>query len=141
LADDALKKNRAFFETHYKGFDGFKAYLKDESASNDLFLRTALDIYKNNVLESLEAGETDKTEYKNELFYTGIIAPDKTGDAGYFIHAKTVLPNKKIFVTGSYVNKQAELIAFAALPDDNAAKKSPSYYLIISADNKIYYRY
>jgi hypothetical protein len=28
-----------------------------------------------------------------------------------------------------------------ALPGDDAAKKSPSYYLIISAGNKVYYRY
>jgi hypothetical protein len=118
---EAVKKYRAFFETHYKGFDGFKSYLKDESASNDLFLHTALDAYKNNVLELSEASATDKIEYKNEPFYTGLITPDKTGDAGYFIHAKTVLSNKKIFVTGSYVNKQTELIAFAALLNENVA--------------------
>ncbi|MDR0694033.1 MAG: hypothetical protein LBF81_01860 [Prevotellaceae bacterium] len=118
---EAVKKYRAFFETHYKGFDGFKAYLKDESASNDLFLHEALDIYKDNVLELPEAGATDKIEYKNEPFYTTLITPGKIGDAGYFIHAKTVLPNKKIFVTGSYVNKAAELTAFAALLNDNTA--------------------
>ena len=116
-----MKKYRAFFDAHYKGFDGFKSYIKDEAAGNDAFLHGALDIYKNNVLEALEAGATDKVEYKNESFYTTLISPAKTGAAGYFIHAKTVLPDKKIFVTGSYINKQAECIAFAALLNGNAA--------------------
>jgi hypothetical protein len=117
---EAVKKYQAFFATHYKGFDGFKSYLKDEAAGNDLFLHTALDIYKDNVLEALEAAATDRIEYKNEPFYTTLVTPDKTGDAGYFIHAKTVLPDKKVFVTGSYVDKAAELTAFAALLNDDA---------------------
>jgi hypothetical protein len=116
---EAVKKYRTFFDAHYKGFDGFKAYLKDETAGNDLFLHEALDVYAANVLESLETAATDKIEYKNEPFYTTVLTPDKTGDAGYFIHAKTVLPDKKVFVTGSYVNQQAPPVAFAALLHDS----------------------
>ncbi|MDR1406195.1 MAG: hypothetical protein LBI89_03215 [Prevotellaceae bacterium] len=120
---EALKKYRTFFTARYKSFDGFKAYRNSEATENDLFLHAALDAYKNNVLAAAETGTADSTEYKNEPFYTAPAAdmPDKTGTSGYFIHAKTMLPNKKIFVTGSYVNKQAESIAFAALLSDNAA--------------------
>jgi hypothetical protein len=121
VTPEAVQKYRAFFDAHYKGFDGFESYLKDEAAGNDAFLHAALDMYKDNVLAAVEATATGEIAYNGEPFYTTLVTPGKAGAAGYFIHAKTVLPDKKVLVAGSYVNKQAEILAFAALLNEHAA--------------------
>jgi hypothetical protein len=118
VAPEAVKKYNAFFETNYKGIDGFKTYLQNEAKDNDKQLKTALDIYKNNVYNSLSPDIIRTITYNGEQLFASIIIPDSVGKSGYFIHSKSVLPNKKIFIAGSYVNPIAETIAFAALIDE-----------------------
>ncbi|MDR1583496.1 MAG: hypothetical protein LBS55_09625 [Prevotellaceae bacterium] len=112
---EAIKKYSAFFEKNYKDFAGFQTYLKNESTANDLALQSVLDTYKNNVLKPVNAGVI---QYKNTNLHTAIVPVDKTGEAGYFIHAKSVTSDNKVFVTGSYVNN-SETQAFAALLSDS----------------------
>jgi hypothetical protein len=154
---EAVKKYDGFFKKNYKNFDGFQSYLKNESAANDLILHTALDTYKNNVLKPVVTGiNIEKTiPYKDDVIYTDIVTPDKIAETGYFIHAKSVTSDKKVFVTGSYSNK-SETLAFAALLTDAnnvewlktfdkkkvgkhhgvlAGYSDNGFYVVVSADN------
>jgi hypothetical protein len=108
---EALKKYNAFFAKNYKDFAGFQSYLKNEATANDAGLHSALDAYKDNLLKPVSVG---LIQYKDDNLYTSIVSPDKAGEAGYFIHAKSVTSDNKVFVTGSYVNN-SEIQAFAAL--------------------------
>jgi hypothetical protein len=113
---EAVKKYSAFFEKNFKGFAGFQSYLKNESAANSLILQSSLDTYKNNVLKPVSIGII---QHEDAGLYTSVISADtKTGDTGYFIHAKSVTSDKKVFVTGSYVNN-SEVRAFVALMSDS----------------------
>jgi hypothetical protein len=108
---EALKKYNAFFEKNYRDFDGFQSYLNSETVANDEVLHSALEIYKNNILRPVSVGVI---QYKDANLYTSIVSPDKAGEAGYFIHAKSITADNKVFITGSYVNN-SETRAFAAL--------------------------
>jgi hypothetical protein len=110
---EALKKYSAFFAKNYGDFAGFQSYLKNETMANDAGLHSALDTYMNNLLKPASVGVI---QYKDANLYTSIVSPDKAGDAGYFIHAKSVTSDNKVFITGSYVNN-SEIQAFAALLD------------------------
>jgi hypothetical protein len=112
---EALKKYSAFFAKNYKDFKGFQSYLENEATANDAGLHAALDAYKNRLFKPISVGVLP---YKEASLYTTIVSPDKTGEAGYFIHAKSVTSDKKVFVTGSYVNN-SEIKAFAALLNDS----------------------
>jgi hypothetical protein len=117
---EAVKKYNSFFEKNYKNYDGFRSYLKNESTANNLILHTALDTYKNNVLRPVVAGiNIEKTiPYKDDVIYTDIVTPDKIAETGYLIHSKSVTPDKKVFVTGSYIGDSG-ILAFAALLTDS----------------------
>jgi hypothetical protein len=110
-APEAVKKYSAFFAANYKDFAGFQSYLKNEAAANSRDLHEALDGYANSILKPLVAATVP---CKDGNLYTSIVTPDKTGEAGYFIHAKSVTPDRKVFITGSYANS-SETQAFAAL--------------------------
>jgi hypothetical protein len=112
---EALKKYSAFFAKNYKDFKGFQSYLKNEATANDAGLHAALDAYKNRFFKPVSVGVLS---HKEANLYTTIVPPDKTGEAGYFIHAKSVTADKKVFITGSYVNN-SEIQAFAALLNDS----------------------
>jgi hypothetical protein len=113
---EVVKKYDAFFEKNYKNFAGFQSYLKNESTANNLIVQSSLDTYKNNVLKPVSVGVI---QYNDAGLYTTIVSADKkTGETGYFIHAKSVTSDKKVFVTGSYVNN-AETQAFVALLSDS----------------------
>jgi hypothetical protein len=111
---EAIKKYSAFFEKNYKDYAGFQTYLKNESTANNLALQSVLDTYKNNVLKPLNAGII---QYKDANLHTTIVPADQTGEAGYFIHAKSVTSDKKVFIAGTYVNN-SETKAFIALVSD-----------------------
>jgi hypothetical protein len=108
---EALKKYSAFFAKNYKEFSGFQSYLKNEAIANDLCLHSALDAYKNNFFKPVNVGII---QYKDANIYTTIVPPNKAGEMGYYIHAKSVTSDRKVFITGSYVNN-SETQAFAAL--------------------------
>jgi hypothetical protein len=110
---EALKKYSAFFEKNYTDFAGFQSYLKNEAAANDAGLHSALDAYMNNLLKPADAGAI---QYKDANLYTSIVSPDKANSAGYFIHAKSVTSDNKVFITGSSVNNSGSQ-AFVALLD------------------------
>jgi hypothetical protein len=148
---EALKKYSAFFADNYKDFAGFQSYLTNEATANDEVLYSALDAYKDNVLKPVSVGVI---QYKDANLYTTIVSPDKAGEAGYFIHAKSVTADKKVFITGSYVNN-SEVRAFAALVNNSgniewlktfdkkdgknygvlAAHSDNSFTVVVSADN------
>jgi hypothetical protein len=112
---DAVQKYNAFFEKNYKNFAGLQTYLKNEVTANDLVLQSALDAYKNNVLKPVGVGII---QYKDANLYTATVPANKTGDAGYFIHAKSVTSDKKVFVAGTHVNSSGTQ-AFVALLSDS----------------------
>ncbi|MDR3365516.1 MAG: hypothetical protein LBO71_00900 [Prevotellaceae bacterium] len=113
---DAVKKYDAFFRKAYRDFAGFQEYLKGETTLNDQLLRTALDAYKNNVLEQVNAAtKSAAIPYKTELLYADVVMPDKLKAPGYYIHSKLVLPNKKALVAGSHLSVQGKVTPFAAL--------------------------
>jgi hypothetical protein len=112
---EVVKKYSAFFEKNYKNYAEFQTYLKNESAANNLALQSVLDAYKNDVLKPLSGSVI---QYKDANLNTAIVPADKTGEAGYFIHAKSVTSDNKVFVTGSYVNN-SETQAFVALLSDS----------------------
>jgi hypothetical protein len=148
---ETLKKYSAFFAKNYKDFAGFQSYLKNEATANDSYLHSILDTYKNNVLKPVSIGVI---QYKEANLYTTIVTPDKTGESGYFIHAKSITSDKKALITGSYVNN-SETQAFAALLDDSyniewlktfskkegknhgilAAHSDNGFTIVVSADN------
>jgi hypothetical protein len=150
---DALKKYNDFFVKNYKTFDGFKSYLKNEATANDEILHSALDTYKNNLLKPVSIGVI---QYKDANLYTTIVPPDKTGETGYFIHAKSLTPDNKVFITGSYVSS-SEIRAFAALLSSSgniewlktfdrkggrnhgvlAAHSDNGFMVVVSADNNV----
>ncbi|MDR1602032.1 MAG: hypothetical protein LBS42_06340 [Tannerella sp.] len=111
---EAIKKYSAFFEKNYKDFAGFQTYLKNESTANNLALQSVLDAYKNNVLKPVNPSVI---QYKDANLYTTVVPANKTGEAGYFIHAKSVTSDKKVYVVGSYINN-SETQAFVALLSD-----------------------
>jgi hypothetical protein len=108
---EALKKYQTFFEKNYKDYAGFQSYLKSEAADNDLIMRSALDHYKDNIFKPVSIGVI---KYGDDNLYTTLVTPDKTGASGYFIHSKSVMSDRRTFVTGSYVSG-LETLAFAAL--------------------------
>jgi hypothetical protein len=112
---ESVKKYSAFFAKNYKDFAGFQSYLKNEATANNLNLHSALDAYKDNVLKPVSIGVI---QHSDGILYTTTVTPDKTGESGYFIHAKTITADKKAFITGTYVNNSATQ-AFAALLDDS----------------------
>ncbi|MDR3246472.1 MAG: hypothetical protein LBT50_08580 [Prevotellaceae bacterium] len=118
VAPEAVKKYSAFFESNYKDIEGFKTYLQNEAKDNDQLLKTALNTYKDNVWNALSPSPAKTITYNGEQLFASIILPDSLRKSGYFIHSKSVLPGKKIFVAGSYVNPQLEIVAFAALLDE-----------------------
>ncbi|MDR0668309.1 MAG: hypothetical protein LBF90_06810, partial [Prevotellaceae bacterium] len=121
-APEAVAKYNAFFASNYKGLAGFKTYLESEAKNNNSLLRTALDAYKNNVWNAFLTDESMKPiQYKDEPLFTAVVLPNRVGQRGYFIHAKTVLDNKKVFVTGSYAKSPEETLAFAALLNSEAS--------------------
>jgi hypothetical protein len=119
VTPEAIKKYNAFFTSNYKGIDGFKTYLQNEEKSNNTLLQTAIDRYKNNVWETVMPKKVKSISYKNDSLFINPVTPDRVGTAGYFIHSKSALANKKAIVSGSYVNpKSGAITAFAALMTD-----------------------
>jgi hypothetical protein len=112
---EAIRKYAAFFAANYKNFDGLKTYLTAEAKNNDALLRTALDAYKNTVWQSWVPEELSTVAYNSERLFTTVVTPNRTGKAGYFVHSKSVLPNKKVLVAGSYASPNSEVLAFVAL--------------------------
>jgi hypothetical protein len=112
----SVKKYGAFFESSYKSFAGFQAYLKNEASLNDLLLRTSLNTYKNNILTQVNTGIASAAiPYKTELLYPDVVQPDKLASPGYYIHSKLVLSGQKALVAGSHLSAQREITPFAAL--------------------------
>lgn len=117
---EAVKKYQAFFDANYKGFDGFQSYLKKETADNNRILRKAMDTYMNSIKDYVTAVPSASLQYKNEAFHANVVLPDKASASGYYIHSKSALANKKVFVAGSYVDAKLETLAFAALLNENS---------------------
>jgi hypothetical protein len=113
---EALKKYNAFFKKNYKDFAGFQSYLNSEAVANDEILHSALDIYKNNIFRPVSVGVI---QYKDANLYTSIVSPDKAGEAGYFIHAKSVISDNMVFITGSHINNSETQAFVALLNNDN----------------------
>jgi hypothetical protein len=114
VSPEAIKKYKDFFDANYKGANGFDTYLKEEASENDKLLKTALNTYKKNVWETLSPDQSRVIPYSNTVLHTTVISPDSVKTEGYFIHSKSPLPNKKVFVAGSYINSNS-IIAFVAL--------------------------
>ena len=112
---EAVKKYKAFFDSNYKGFDGFQSYLKKEADDNNRILRKAMDAYMKNVKEFAAATPAANLQYKNEAFHANVVLPEKASAQGYYVHSKSVLANKKVFVSGSYIDAKSATLAFAAL--------------------------
>jgi hypothetical protein len=119
---EAIAKYNAFFAANYKGLAGFKTYLESEAKNNNNLLRTALDGYKNNVWNALLTDEVRTIDYRGESLFAAVVLPNRVGKQGYFIHSKTVLANKKVFVAGSYAKSPDEILAFAALLNSEASE-------------------
>ncbi|MDR0385424.1 MAG: hypothetical protein LBH60_05045 [Prevotellaceae bacterium] len=111
VSPEAVKKYDAFFKKNYKDYAGFQSYLKSETTANNLILQESLDTYKNNVMKPVSASII---QYKDANLHTAIVPAGEAGEAGYFIHAKSVTSDKKVYITGSYVNN-SETQAFVAL--------------------------
>jgi hypothetical protein len=113
---EAIKKYDAFFRSGYKDFSGFENYLKTEASSNNLLLQTSLDTYKNNAIAQANAeAKSPAISYKTERLYVDVVTPDKLSAPGYYIHSKSVLPNKKTLVAGSHLSAKEKVTPFAAL--------------------------
>ncbi|MDR0728919.1 MAG: hypothetical protein LBF19_02180 [Prevotellaceae bacterium] len=119
---EAVAKYSAFFASNYKGMAGFKTYLESEAKNNNNLLRTALDAYKNNVWNAFLTDEVRIVQYRGESLFAAVVLPGRVGKQGYFIHSKTVLANKKIFIAGSYAKSPDEMPAFAALLNSEASE-------------------
>ena len=124
ITTDAIKKYQAFFDKNYGGRDGVDKYLRNESKDNDYLLREALNQYKNNVWKSMNIDSAARTKimYKDESLFDEPVSPERVDGAGYFIHSKAVMPNKKAFVAGSYANAHAEIVPFIALINDGTVE-------------------
>ncbi|MDR1680161.1 MAG: hypothetical protein LBS12_00020 [Prevotellaceae bacterium] len=119
---DAIAKYNTFFAVNYKGLAGFKTYLESEAKNNNNLLRAALDAYKNNVYNAFLTDEVRTIRYRDEPLFTAVVLPNRVGRQGYYIHAKTVLANKKVFIAGSYAKSPEEIQAFAALLNSEATE-------------------
>jgi hypothetical protein len=110
---EAMQKYNAFFKKNYTDFAGLQSYLKNEANANDAVLHSALDSYMNNLFKPVSVGVI---QYQKVNLYTTVVPPNQMGNEGYFIHAKSITSDNKVFITGSYVNN-SEIQAFAALLD------------------------
>jgi hypothetical protein len=110
----AIKKYSDFFAANYKGAGGFDTYLKEEAKENDELLKKSLNTYKKNVWETFTPKQARTISYSNNSMLAAVVSPDSVKSTGYFIHSKTALSNKKVFISGSYATGEST-IAFVAL--------------------------
>jgi len=115
---ESIEKYAKFYQDNYLGFSGYEKYLNKEADENEAALHNALNNYKNLILKSyIRTGVERTVDYNGKNLVFQITAPPLLGSiAGYYIHSKSQLAEKYMFIAGTNVTEN-EKIAFAALTD------------------------
>ena len=121
---ESIKKYAQFYQNNFGGYNGFLQYLNRESGENEEAFQKALNAYKNRVLRMyMISGAGRNIHHNNKPVYLQIASPATLeASAGYYIHSKSQLTDKSMFVSGTHVANNQK-IAFAALIDSAGTVK------------------
>ena len=119
ISDEGIKKYSNIFEKKYNGETGLKEYTKKQQTYNNEVFDKAINDYANRLIKlgSWNSKNHHKMVYNGDTVFAQIVRPDKITKKGYFVHSKELADKNLILLSGTYVDKKGDHLAFVASCD------------------------